>query len=81
MDTEQVAQDLWLANAEAGCDLWELSRHYSEYDQTVSLLWCSEDDLPRGEVDRFNRRVDESDNGLEELTGEITWEKHGPRRK
>ena len=41
----------------------------------------SEDDLPQGEVDRFNRRVDEDHGGLEELTGEITWEKHGPRRR
>jgi hypothetical protein len=78
-DTNQVAQDTWLENCDLGYDLWELSRHYGEYDQTVSILWCTEDDLPRGEVDRFNRRIDEDD-GLEDLTGEITWEKHGPRR-
>ena len=79
INMDQVAQDIWLENGESGYDLSELSRHYGEYDQTVSLLWCTEDDLPRGEVDRFNRRVDED--GLEELTGEITWEKHGPRRR
>ena len=81
IDTDQVAQDVWFENCESGYDLWELSRHYGEYDQTISLLWCTEDDLPRGEVDRFNRRVDEDDGGLEELYGDITWEKHGPRRK
>lgn len=80
-ETDQVAQDLWLENCEQGSEIWELSRHYSEFDWTVSLLWCGEDELPRGELDRFNRRVDEGDGGLEELTGEITWEKHGPRRR
>lgn len=79
--SDQVAQDVWLENCEAGYDLWELSRHDSKYDSTISLLWCTEEDLPQGEVDRFNRRVDEDDGGLEELSGEITWQKHGPRRK
>ncbi len=80
-DTEQIAQDIWIENCEAGYDLWELSRHNSEYDETISLLWCAEEDLPRGEVDRFNKRIDEDNGGLEELTGVISWEKHGPRRK
>lgn len=80
IDTEQVAQDIWLQNCGPGYDLWEMCRHYGDYDQAVSLLWCSEDDLPQGEVDRFSRRVDE-DSGLEELDGEITWEQHGPRRR
>ena len=79
--TGQVAQDLWLENCETGAEIWELSRHYGEFDWTVSLLWCGEDELPRGEVDRFNRRVNDDDGGLEELSGEITWEKHGPRRR
>ena len=79
--TEQVPQDVWLENCESGCDLWELSRHYSQFDQTVSLLWCTEDELPAGEVDRFNRRVDEQDDGgLPELTGELTWGKRNRKR-
>lgn len=80
-DTGEVAQDVWLENCDAGYDLWELSRHYGDYDETISILWCSEDDLPQGEVDRFNRRVDDDDGGLEELTGELSWEKDGPRRR
>jgi len=80
--TEQVAQDVWFQGCEAGSDVWELARHYGRFDQTVSLLWCAEDELPQGEVDRFNKRVDEGENGgLEELDGVISWEKHGPRRK
>ncbi|TAK81060.1 MAG: ImmA/IrrE family metallo-endopeptidase [Betaproteobacteria bacterium] len=77
---DQVAQDVWLENCEGGYDLWELSRHYRKHDQTISLLWCSEEELPRGEVDRFNRRLSDDEGGLEELTGVLTWEKHGRRR-
>lgn len=80
-DSGEVAQDVWLENCDAGSDLWELCRHYGGYDETISLLWCSEDDLPQVEVDRFNRRIDEDEGGLEELTGELSWEKHGPRRR
>ncbi len=78
--TEQVAQEVWLENCETGYDLWELSRHYGKHDQTVSLLWCSEEELPKGEVDRFNRRVGEDHGGLEELTGVLKWEKRHRRR-
>jgi hypothetical protein len=76
----EVSQDVWMENCDRGYDLMELSRHYGEYDETISILWCSEDDLPQGEVDRFNRRI-EDDDGLEDLTGELSWEKHGPRRR
>jgi Zn-dependent peptidase ImmA (M78 family) len=77
---EEVAQDIWLENCDAGYDLWELSRHFQKYDQTISLLWCTEEELPKGEVDRFNRRVGDDDGGLEDLDGVLTWEKHGRRR-
>lgn len=77
---EQVAQDVWLENCDGGNDLWELSRHYGKFDQTISLIWCNEKELPRGEVDRFNKRVEDEDGDLEELTGVLTWEKHGRRR-
>lgn len=80
--TEQIAQDIWFENCDSGADLWELARHYHKFDQTISLLWCSDDELPQGEVDRFNRLIGEDENGgLEELDGVISWEKNGPRLK
>lgn len=69
---EEVAQDIWLENCDSGYGLWELSRHFPKYDQTMSLLWCTDEDLPQGEVDRVNRRVDDDDGGLEPLDGVIT---------
>jgi len=44
-----------------------LSRYCGEFDWTVSLLWCGDDELPRGEVERINRRVDDDDEKLEEV--------------
>ena len=41
---------------------------------TLSLLWFDEEDAPRMEVDRFGQKVEE-DNGLKELTGELTWKR------
>lgn len=78
IETDQISQEVWFTNCDSGYDLSELARHNDEFDETISLLWCTEDDLPRGEVDRFNRRIEE-DAGLEELDGVISWEKHGPR--
>ena len=77
---DQVAQDIWFENCGDGYDLWELSRHYAKFDQTISILWCTEDELPVGEVDRFNRRADDEDDGGEELTGELSWGKRTRKR-
>ncbi|MHB1678667.1 MAG: ImmA/IrrE family metallo-endopeptidase [Sulfuriferula sp.] len=72
IETQEVAQDIWFEDWEKGLDLWEMSRHYANFDTTVSLLWFSEEDLPEIEVDRFGRRIIEDD-GLVELTGELPW--------
>lgn len=69
-----VAQDEWFENWPSGLDLIELSRHHDASDTTLSLLWFEEEEAPRMEVDRFGQRVQE-DNGLDELTGVLSWEK------
>lgn len=74
-----VAQDVWFEDWSTGLDLTELSRHFSGTDTTVSLLWFSEEEAPRVEVDRFGARIAEND-GLEELTGELSFpERRRPR--
>lgn len=80
IDTGAVAQDVWFENGDGGYEIHELSRHYGDHDETISLIWCTEEDLPRVELDRFNRRI-QDDEGLEPLDGVMTWEKHGPRRR
>jgi Zn-dependent peptidase ImmA (M78 family) len=72
VETDEVAQDVWFENWEKGLDLFEMSRHYTRFDTTVSLLWFSEEGLAEIQVDRFGKRV-EDDGGLKELTGELPW--------
>jgi Zn-dependent peptidase ImmA (M78 family) len=71
---EEVAQDEWFENWQSGLDMTELCRHHVASDTTLSLLWFEEEDAPRVEVDRFGRRVEE-DNGLAELTGQLSWKR------
>lgn len=77
--TGEVPQDLWFDNWEKGLDLWELSRHYTRTDTTISLLWFDNDELPEREVSRFGTRT-EDDGGLAELTGELPWPGRSKRR-
>ena len=77
--TGEVPQDLWFDNWEKGLDLWELSRHYTRTDTTISLLWFDSDELPEREVSRFGTRT-EDDGGLAELTGELPWPGRSKRR-
>lgn len=80
VNSGQIPQDVWLENCDEGYDLYELSRHYAKFDQTLSILWCTEDELPSGEVDRFNRLVADDDNGMEELSGVLTWQRRIRKR-
>lgn len=78
-DTGEVSQDVWFEGWEKGLYLWEISRHYSRTDTTISLLWFDDEDLPEGEVNRFGKRFEE-DLGLAELTGELPWPGRSKRR-
>ncbi|AMP02061.1 hypothetical protein CAter282_4296 [Collimonas arenae] len=77
--TQEVAQDIWFSDWEKDRDLWEMSRHYARFDQTVSLLWCDEDDISDVEVSRTRLTTYEND-GLSELTGELPWPGKRSRR-
>lgn len=77
--TEEVAQDIWFENWEKGLDMWELARHYSKFDTSISLLWFSEEDLPAVEISRFGTKI-QDDGGLPELTGDLPWPSGKKRR-
>jgi hypothetical protein len=40
----------------------------------VSLLWLEEEDVPKVEIDRFGRQIEE-EQGLDELTGVLSWDR------
>ena len=79
IETDRVAQDVWFENWERGLDLYEIARHYKQFDTTVALLWFSAEDFPEVEVDRFGARVAD-DGGLAELTGDLPWPGKKKRR-
>ena len=75
----EVPQDVWFENCHSGDYLWELARHFADFDTTTSLLWYDKEDLVESERDRFGREV-EPDPGLEELTGVLPWPGRSRRR-
>ena len=75
----ELPQDVWFEDCRSGDFLWELARHFAEFDTTTSLLWYDKEDLVEVEHDRFGQEV-EADPGLEELTGELPWPGRSKRR-
>ena len=75
----EVTQDLWFENWRSDLYLWELARHFVEFDTTTSLLWFDSEDLVLPERDRFGQNL-EPDLGLQELTGELPWPSRQKRR-
>ena len=80
--SEEVPQDLWFSDWQDSGDLWEISRHYARFDQTVSLLWFDEDELPEIKP-RNGRNSSRSDGerGVKELTGELPWPGRSRRKR
>ena len=72
VDSGQVPQDVWFSDWDKSADLNELSRHYSSFDTTLSMLWTTEEELPSGPTWR-RRDDDDAEAGLPELTGELPW--------
>ncbi|HWB46115.1 MAG TPA: ImmA/IrrE family metallo-endopeptidase [Hyphomicrobiaceae bacterium] len=80
--TEEVPQDLWFSDWQDNGDLWEISRHYARFDQTVSLLWFDEDELQGIEPpDRRNSFRFDEERGVGELTGELPWPGRSRRKR
>lgn len=69
----EIPQDVWFENWMGRDYMWEESRHFPKRDQTLSLLWIDEEELPV-QVHQSGQRERE-DLGLEELTGILPWPK------
>ena len=68
---EEVEPDLWFEDWERDGVLVEDARHLAQWDQTLTLLWFDEEDLPppRAQRDRW----EEETYGLRELDGNLPW--------
>jgi len=81
---DMVDADLWFSEWERGGSLVEEVRHLPQWDQTLSLLWFEDGEVParkfrdeRGAV--YEEEENEDDALLKELDGNLRWP--GKRRR
>jgi len=67
----EIAADIWFNNWRRGGVLLEEARRLSGYDQTLSLLWFEDEEVPH-EPSSDNNDADE-ESGLKELDGKLPW--------
>jgi Zn-dependent peptidase ImmA (M78 family) len=83
-DRDEVDADIWFSDWERGGTLLEEVRHIPQWDQTLTLLWFEDAEVPARKVrsDREDfgaRRNDEDEELLPELDGNLRWP--GKRRR
>ena len=76
---EEAEPDQWFEDWERDGSLYEDVRHLGQWDQTLTLLWFDDEDLPPPAPER--RRWEEGTYGLRELDGELPWPGRSKRRK
>jgi Zn-dependent peptidase ImmA (M78 family) len=75
---EEIAADVWFSDWSSGGVLLEEARHLSTYDQTLTLLWCEDEELPRKIMS--DEAYDEDDELLRPLDGKLTFPTKRRRR-
>src|SRR5258708_4883963 len=67
---EEVEADIWFSDWTRGGTLFEEARHYPKWDQTLTLLWFEDEELPQA---RSGSREQQEEVGLAELDGVLPW--------
>ena len=75
---EKVDADIWFADWERGGILLEEAKHFSQWDQTLTLLSFENGEVPPQKKEEA--RGDEEELGLEELDGNLRWPSKKRRR-
>lgn len=76
---EESEPDQWFEDWQRDGVLYEDVRHLGAWDQTLTLLWFDDEDLPPPPAAR--KRWEEEAYGLRELDGELPWPGKSKRRK
>jgi hypothetical protein len=74
---EEIAADLWFNDWTRGGELREDARFYGPWDQTLSLLWFKDEEMPS---QPRTAREEEEEVGLRELDGNLPWPGKSRRR-
>jgi Zn-dependent peptidase ImmA (M78 family) len=82
---QQVDADVWFNEWERGGTLLEEVRHLPQWDQSLTLLWFEDEEVParklRSDREDFEeRRDDEAEELLSELDGNLRWPEKRRRR-
>jgi hypothetical protein len=68
---EEAAPDEWFEDWERDGELFEDVFHLERWDQTLTLLWFEDGDIPPPRPER--KQWDEQAYGLRELDGTLPW--------
>lgn len=75
---DAVDADIWFSEWERGGSLLEEVRHLAQWDQTLTLLWFEDGEVPgrkvrdeRGHI--YEEEENEDDSLLKELDGQLRW--------
>jgi len=83
-ERSRVSAEVWFSDWERGGTLLEEARHLPKWDQTLSLIWFEDEEVPsvpRRQEGRWeyegretaHRRDEEEGDGLRELDGNLRW--------
>lgn len=76
--SEEAEPDRWFEDWDRDGSLYEDVRHFNQWDQTLTLLWFDDDNLPPPHAER--KRWEEESQGLRELDGVLPWPGKSKRR-
>jgi hypothetical protein len=68
---EEVDADLWFSDWNRGGVLLEEAIHLGQWDQTLTLLWFEDEEVPP--LRRAERTKEEEEWGVKELDGILPW--------
>ena len=76
---EEADPDQWFQDWDRDGSLYEDVRQLGQWDQTLTLLWFDDEDLPPQPTER--KRWEEETYGLRELDGNLPWPGRAKRRR
>lgn len=76
---EEIDADIWFEGWERGGMLLEEARHLAHWDQTLTLLWFEDEEVPPPKPREGREEEDGDDGFLKELDGHLPWP--GKRRR
>jgi len=67
---EEIGAELWFSPWERGGILLEEARHFEQWDQTLTLLWFEDEEVPPL---KSKQEEEEEEWGIKELDGILPW--------